>query len=552
MITNQTVRAVDSGNGVTTSFNYGFLIPETSSMVLTYIDSLGNETTVSTAGLTISGIGTTSGGSVGYAPGGTPIDTGSLFVIERASPYTQEASYTNQDGYYPATTEEALDWLAYQTQQLKDKVSRALMVSVGNQLALNTLPIESARAGYVVGFDDDGQVSLVDPASGSPVTSYWAGVLQTTNSSTAQTALGATTVGAAVFTATTATAARSAISAPLGDSVMYGNRLVNGEFRFWQRGTSLASQADDSYGAMGDRWYILTQTGTIAGARQSNPFDGARYSGQLTQSQASAQRIGVAQIIEGKNCIDLRGQAVTFYGRFKSSSGGNIRVAILEWTGTEDTVTSDFVNDWTSSTYTAGNFFTTTSTTVTAVKQYASPGTGWVDFFVTGTLGSSLTNICVMLWSEGTEAQNVTLSLANCGLIPGTTAPVRHTPRPYSLEYLLCCRYYFKTFDIDTTPAQNAGRSNAACGVQAGGASAAQHALQVRYAVSMRATPTVTAFNPSATNALIRNVSGNTNWATTTESSDAGPDGTAFFGQSAGGSAAGQECALHITASAEL
>lgn len=213
MITNQTVRAVDSGNGVTTSFNYGFLIPETSSMVLTYIDSLGVETTVSTAGLTISGIGTTSGGSVGYAPGGTPIDTGSLFVIERASPYTQEASYTNQDGYYPATTEEALDWLAYQTQQLKDKVSRALMVSVGNQLALNTLPIESARAGYAVGFDSTGQIALLATAGiGDVVSTYWAGVLQTTNSSTAQTALGATTVGAAVFTATTATAARSTLS----------------------------------------------------------------------------------------------------------------------------------------------------------------------------------------------------------------------------------------------------------------------------------------------------------------------------------------------------
>lgn len=213
MITNQTVRAVDSGNGVTTSFNYGFLIPETSSMVLTYIDSLGVETTVSTAGLTISGIGTTSGGSVGYAPGGTPIDTGSLFVIERASPYTQEASYTNQDGYYPATTEEALDWLAYQTQQLKDKVGRALMVSVGNQLALNTLPIESARAGYAVGFDSTGQIALLATAGiGDVVSTYWAGVLQTTNSSTAQTALGATTVGAAVFTATTATAARSTLS----------------------------------------------------------------------------------------------------------------------------------------------------------------------------------------------------------------------------------------------------------------------------------------------------------------------------------------------------
>lgn len=188
---NQTVRAVDSGNGVTTSFNYSFMIPDLASMALTVIDSAGVETTVSTAGLTISGIGTTAGGSVSYLPGGSPLGTGSLFVIERRSPYTQTASFTNQDGYYPATTEEALDWLVYQTQQNNDKLARAILVSVGNELALDTLPVASVRAGYLVGFDEDGQVSLIDPASGSPVTSYWAGVLQTTNSATALAALGA-------------------------------------------------------------------------------------------------------------------------------------------------------------------------------------------------------------------------------------------------------------------------------------------------------------------------------------------------------------------------
>lgn len=332
-----------------------------------------------------------------------------------------------------------------------------------------------------------------------------------------------------------------------------GNRLINGEFAIWQRGTSLSSQADDSYGAMGDRWYILTQTGTIAGARQDNPFDGARFSGQLTQSQASAQRIGVAQIVEGRNCINLRGQAVTFYGRFKISADQDIRCAILEWTGAEDTVTSDFVNDWTSSTYTASNFFSGTSYTVTAVKEYASPGTGWVDFFITGTLGSSVTNLVVFLWTEGTAAQNVTLSMANCGLVRGSVAPPKHEPRPFTHEMLLCQRYYWKSFPLDTTPAQNAGRDGSILDTQGGAASTSQQGVRVRFPTPMRAVPTCTGYNPAAANAQIRNVSAATDWSGTTfDTAQDSQEAISFYGTSPAGSSGGQGAAIHATASAEL
>jgi len=329
------------------------------------------------------------------------------------------------------------------------------------------------------------------------------------------------------------------------------NRLINGEFRIWQRGTSLSAQADDTYGGMGDRWYILTQTSTIAGARQSAPFDGARNSGQLTQSQASAQRIGAAQIIENINCQDLRGQAVTFYGRFKCSVDQDIRMAILEWTGTADSVTSDFVLDWTSTTYTAGNFFTTTSTTVTAVKEYASPGTGWVDFFVTGTLGSSLTNICVMVWTEGTLAQNGTLSLANCGLIRGSAAPVAHTARNFAQEVSLCQRYYQKTFPLDTTPAQNAGTTGSIAVTQIVGAAAAQISAFMPFVPPMFTAPTVTFFNTSAANAQIRNHTRAADW-TGTATIGLGSNSTGIYGVTTGTSAQGDNNTVHLSAVAEL
>lgn len=328
------------------------------------------------------------------------------------------------------------------------------------------------------------------------------------------------------------------------------NRLINGEFRIWQRGTSLSAQADDTYGAMGDRWYILTQTSTIAGARQAAPFDGALNSGQLTQSQASAQRIGVAQIIENKNCQDLRGQAVTFYGRFKTSSGGNIRVAILEWTGTADAVTSDVVNNWTSATYTASNFFI--ATTVTAVKQYASPAAAtWTDFFITGTLGSSVNNIVVFVWTEGTEAQNVTLALANCGFIRGAAAPAAHTTRFFSTEVFHCQRYYQKSFALDTTPAQGSTSTGSIVVTQVVGAGAGNTALLYQFSPRMRAVPTVTTYNPVSANAQPRNFSVNADWSSI-GTIGLGDGGFGISAITAAGSAAGQISTVHFTAEAEL
>src|SRR5207244_4481110 len=93
----------------------------------------------------------------------------------------------------------------------------------------------------------------------------------------------------------------------------------------------------------------------------TDPEDGFTHGLRVTQSQASAQRFGLAQIIEGKNCKHARGNSGTLLPRIRCSASTPIRYAILGWTGTEDVVTSDVVLSWTSGTFTAGNFFNSTT-----------------------------------------------------------------------------------------------------------------------------------------------------------------------------------------------
>lgn len=215
-----------------------------------------------------------------------------------------------------------------------------------------------------------------------------------------------------------------------------GNVLINGEFVVNQR--AAASNADDTY--CFDRWNVLTQTGTIAASALTNIEDGTPFGMRVTQSQASAQRFGVEQIIEGVNCKHLRGQAVTLSARVRMSASTTLRFAILEWTGTLDAVTSDVVNDWTSGTFTAGNFFLGSNLTVTATGSQALTANTLTNISLSGTCGSSLNNLIVLFWTDSTQAQNVTLDVTKAKLEKGSAATA-FVWDDYALLFSKCARY---------------------------------------------------------------------------------------------------------------
>lgn len=185
------------------------------------------------------------------------------------------------------------------------------------------------------------------------------------------------------------------------------NMLINGGFDLNQR--ALASVSDDAY--CFDRWYALTQSGAIAPSQLGPAIEsGYNQAMRLTQSQASAQRFGFAQIVENANCVHARGGSGTLSGRVRCSASTTIRYAILGWTGTADTVTSDVVNNWASGAFTAGNFFLASSVAVLATGSQAVVANTWTGLAaLTASLGTSFNNIVIMVWTDSTQAQNVTL-----------------------------------------------------------------------------------------------------------------------------------------------
>lgn len=218
------------------------------------------------------------------------------------------------------------------------------------------------------------------------------------------------------------------------------NMIINGDGQINQRFAT--SQADDTYAW--DRHYVLTQTGAV-GISTVDGGDGAPYMMRLTQSQASAQRMGVATILEARDSTVARGGPITLSGKLESSTAQTIRYAILEWTGTADSVTSDVVLDWTSGTYTAGNFFLASNLTVAATGSLALSATTLTDFELTASISSSCNNLIFFVWTDATAAQNVTLDV-RWQAEQGATATPWH-PRRYSVELIRCQRYLFPLAD---------------------------------------------------------------------------------------------------------
>lgn len=232
----------------------------------------------------------------------------------------------------------------------------------------------------------------------------------------------------------------------------FKNEIINGDGRWNQRAP--ASNADDTYGH--DCHYVLTQTGAIAVSTLSAPSDGIAHMWRLSQSQASAQRMGYAQIFHSSRSYGMRGQTVTLGGDLRYSNAAAIQYAILEWTGTANSVTSDVVNDWTSGTYTAGNFFLGSNLTVTAVGSITPSAATVTEFSVSGTISSSANNIIVIMWTEGTAAQNSTLD-ARWYLSKGDLTGISggFPSICYQAELERCLPFYRTSVPHGTTPADN-------------------------------------------------------------------------------------------------
>lgn len=279
------------------------------------------------------------------------------------------------------------------------------------------------------------------------------------------------------------------ISSALQSAGVNPNLLINGDGMVFQRSGAITTSADDTYHV--DRWYALAQSGTCTVTQRQDAANGVPFMIRMTQSSASSQRIGSAQILESIDSKLLRDQTVTLSGKAALSVNGTVRFAILEWTGTADSVTSDVVSNWASATFTAGNFFLASNLTVAATGSQAVTANTLTDYSLSATLSGSCNNLIVLVWSDTALTQTSAFDFrAKLERSSSATAWVKEC---YADIIHRCYRYYYRLFSSVFTNAAGSFR-------QAANAVSIMHYSPVPFRVAptfSHSSPTWAAGNPS-------------------------------------------------------
>ena len=200
----------------------------------------------------------------------------------------------------------------------------------------------------------------------------------------------------------------------------FRNRIINGNFDFWQRGTSTTATGN-TY--LADRWLSAYSTGGTVSQETSSLPTGSRYAWKFVAS-ASNSFFQMGQQIEYGNCIDFQNTTVTisFMARAVTATAGS--TALIFRTRTIAGVDGVCV-------------FTGTN-----VDSALTLTTSWTRYTVTRTLPATFGSLSLE-FVLGSHVSGDGIMLAQVQIEPGTVA----TPfeqRPIGTELALCQRYFQK------------------------------------------------------------------------------------------------------------
>ncbi len=326
------------------------------------------------------------------------------------------------------------------------------------------------------------------------------------------------------------------------------NALLNGDLEIWQRGAGGAASipvAASATAYTADRWYLGTGAGQAhTVSQQPGLTAGSRFSARVQRNpgQAGTGAVAFAQPLATDMLAALRGQTVTISAKLRSGANwspaaGAISLTLYTGTGPEAKRGAGFAAE-TSVASAAANLGTgsavtpLSATSAAPLPANATQGELRFAWTPTGAAGAA----------DYVEIDEVQLEAGGIA-----TAFDR---RLFGDEWLRCRRFYQKSFEYSTAPAQ--GVSGGEIRLPSSIAGAASTALGVPFDVRMRtASPTMTIFNPVSANAQVRNLGRNTDGTSTTIAST-GSGWIIVTTTGAAGWTAGDQLAFHYAADGEI
>jgi hypothetical protein len=272
------------------------------------------------------------------------------------------------------------------------------------------------------------------------------------------------------------------------------NKIINGDFGIWQRGTSI-TLSNGAFAYTADRFEVYTQFSAgsssfsqqtfTAGTAPVAGYEGTFF-GRLTCG-STASYFDIAQKIESVRTF--AGQTATL--SFWAKASGSIVITPY--------LIQNFGSGGSSNVNTAGSTITLTTSwtryTVTLSVPSISGKTIGAGNYLSALLAhtsGSLNSATIDTWGWQVEAGSVATAFQTAtGTLQG--------------ELAACQRYYLKSYNQATAPG-TASNTIGNFGYSAISATSTNNRFNIRFPVNMRATPTITLYSTSSgTSAKIYN-----------------------------------------------
>jgi hypothetical protein len=210
------------------------------------------------------------------------------------------------------------------------------------------------------------------------------------------------------------------LASAAGTGFAFRNRIINGDMRIWQRGTSATSTAAGVY--LADRFLAFANgaNGTVSQFTGPSGFPiSLRQQGGAGNTELIFQ-----QRIESQNCQDLNSTTVTLSFWVYQSTGASLSSAFVQL------LRPNAADNYTATTQLGSNY------TIPAI-----PNATWTFVSCSFPTDASTTNGIVVQWRSGVGF-GASQSFAITGVqleVGSVVTPFER--RPYGLELSLCQRY---------------------------------------------------------------------------------------------------------------
>lgn len=287
------------------------------------------------------------------------------------------------------------------------------------------------------------------------------------------------------------------INSPDPPNLLYHSLL---HAALWQEGTTFNDIADDTYVA--DLWKVI-HNGQTPDISQDIENGVARL---RCLFDSAASQVGFLQFLEAKDTLALQGKTLSFGIDLDNDSALAIdmRVALLGWSGTADSITSDVVSSWATGNPTLATNWEYISTPAdlnsATVTRLTFEGVSFSD--------TDINNLAVFVWTPDEQASGDDFKISKAKLEIGATA-TDFVARTFAEELAIVQRFYEKSYELATAPGTNtntAVEQNITRAAVAGSTAGFLRDMMVNFMVRKRVAPTMVLYAQDGTANAITNV----------------------------------------------